>query len=38
MPALWGHFKVISGFPGGQTPDVSEKSITPKVGPLTRSC
>lgn len=25
-------------FPGGQTPDVREKSITPKVGPLTRGC
>lgn len=38
MPAFQGYSKVISGFPGGQTPDVSEKSITPKVGPLTRSC
>lgn len=33
-----GSLKVISGFPSGQTPDVSEKSSNPKVEPLTRSC
>ena len=30
MSVFQGHSKVISGFPSGQTPDVSEKSIAPK--------